>query len=79
MTLLSQQSCNDYMIRRLEISDGPTKKSPSSSGFVVTQFQHLKWPEFNVPMTTSSLLEIANQLQKVQIGSGNKAIVVMCK
>ena len=49
------------------------------TGFTVTQFQYLKWPEDGVPQSTTGVLEVANLVQKVQMGSGNKPIVVMCK
>ena len=49
------------------------------SGFTVTQFHYLKWPEDSVPQTTTGVLEVANLVQKVQMATRNKAIVVMCK
>ena len=53
--------------------------SVSNSGFTVTQFHYTKWPEDGVPQSTTGVLEVANLVQKVQMSSGNKAIVVMCK
>ena len=49
------------------------------TGYSVTQFQYLRWPEESAPNTTSTILEIANLVQKVQMSTGNKAIIVMCK
>ncbi len=43
------------------------------------QFQYLKWQEDAIPSSTSAVLEIANLVQKVQISTGNRLIVVMCK
>ena len=77
VTLLSQENSNDYIIRKMEVSS--ERMSVSQSGFTVTQFQFVQWPEDGVPPVTTSLLEIANFVQRVQMGSGNKAIVVMCK
>ena len=79
VTLNKQQICNNYVIRKLDITEGSTRMSVSQSGFTVTQFQYLKWAEDGVPQTTTGVLEVANLVQKVQMGSGNKAIVVMCK
>ena len=70
----------------MEISDNRARvsvigagKPEGQRGFTVTQFQYLKWPEDGMPQTTTGVLEVANLVQKVQMGSGNKAIVVMCK
>ncbi len=87
VTLTSQETCNDYVTRKMEISDnrarmsvsGAVRPDSNQSEFTVTQFQYLKWPEDGVPQTTTGVLEVANLVQKVQMGSGNKAIVVMCK
>ena len=79
ITLTSQENNNDYIIRKMEILENNSRISVSQSGFTVTQFQYIKWPEGRVPLVTTPLLEIANLVQKVQMGSGNKAIVVMCK
>ena len=81
VTLTSQENNNDYIIRKMEISssENHSRMSVSQSGFTVTQFQYAVWPEDRVPLVTTSLLEIINLVQKVQMGSGNKAIVVMCK
>ncbi len=79
VTLTSQEICNDFIVRKMEITEGQLRMSISQTGFTVTQFQYLKWPEDGVPQTTTGVLEVANLVQKVQMGSGNKAIVVMCK
>ena len=81
VTLTSQENNNDYIIRKIEISSSEncSRTSVSQSGFTVTQFQYVEWPEDRVPLVTTPVLEIANLVQKVQMGSGNKAIVVMCK
>ncbi len=62
----------------MDISE-PQSRSVSQSKFSVTHIQYLKWMEDSVPIITSPVLEIANLVQKVQMGSGNKPIVVMCK
>ena len=74
VTLCSQEISNDeYIIRKMEISES------QDNAFTVNQFQYLKWLEDGVPQSTTGVLEVANLVQKVQMGSGNKAIVVMCK
>ena len=79
VTLKSQENCNDYLIRKMEITESRSRMSVGQAGFTVTQFQYLKWPEDGVPRSSTGVLELANLVQKVQMGSGNKPIVVMCK
>ncbi len=79
VTLTSQKNTNDYIVRKMDISESQSGMSVAQSGFSVTHIQYLRWMEDSVPMITSHVLEIANLVQKVQMGSGNKPIVVMCK
>jgi len=80
VTLSGHEIFPDYIVRKFfVIKSGSETNSTSSLGFSVTQIQHLKWPEDNVPKVTASVLEIANLVQKIQISSGNKAITIMCK
>ena len=53
--------------------------SVNQGAMTVTQFQYVEWPEDGVPQSTTGVLEVANLVQKVQMSSGNKPIVVMCK
>ena len=76
VTLISQEICNDYAIRKMEVLES---EAANQSAFTVTQFHYVKWPEDGVPQSTTGVLEVANLVQKVQMGSGNKPIVVMCK
>ena len=66
----------DITIRKMEIVESQAKKP---TGFTVTQFHYTKWPEEGVPQSTTGVLEIDDLIQKVQMSTGNKAIVVMCK
>ena len=82
VTLTKQEICGDYVIRKLEVTDSQSRMSVLPSGpasVTVTQFQYVKWPEDGVPQSTTGILEVANLVQKVQMGSGNKPIAVMCK
>ncbi len=67
----------DYIVRKMDISESQSRTSVPPSGFSVTHIQYLRWMEDSVPIITSPVLEIA--VQKVQMTSGNKPIVVMCK
>ena len=77
--LTSEETKDEYIVRNMDISDSQATMSPGDNGFTVTQFQYVRWPEDGVPQSTTGVLEMANLVQKVQMGSGNKAIVVMCK
>ena len=77
--MTSEETKDEYFVRKMDISDSQATMSPGDNGFTVTQFQYVRWPEDGVPQSTTGVLEMANLVQKVQMGSGNKAIVVMCK
>ena len=79
VTFTKQDVHGDFAIRKFDVTESQVRMSFSSAGFTITQFQYTKWPEDGVPQTTTSVLEMANLVQKVQMSTGNKAIVVMCK
>ena len=79
VTLSKQEVHSDYIVRKLELAESEAKMAVSNAGFTVTQFQYMNWPEDGVPQSTTGVLEVANLVQKVQMSTGNKAIVVMCK
>ncbi len=74
-----QKVFDDFVLRKLEITENQGRQSVTPTGFSITQFQFLKWQENAVPNTISAILEIANLVQKVQMSTGNKPIVIMCK
>jgi protein tyrosine phosphatase len=80
ITLTKQEIHGDYAIRKLEVIDSQKSMTPSGpASLTVTQFHYMNWPADGVPQSTTGILEVANLVQKVQMSSGNKAIVVMCK
>ncbi|ORU95031.1 MAG: hypothetical protein A6F71_10310 [Cycloclasticus sp. symbiont of Poecilosclerida sp. M] len=79
VTLTLQEICSDYVVRKMEVTESQSRISLGPASLTVMQFQYLKWPEDGVPQSTTGVLEVANLVQKVQMGSGNKPIVVMCK
>ena len=79
VTLTDQKAFSEYVMRELEISEDQPRMSVMPTGYSVTQFHYLRWPEDSAPNTTSTILEIANLVQKVQMSTGNKAIIIMCK
>lgn len=79
VTLLDQQLNDKLIIRKMKILEGQSKMSITTLSQTVTQFQYLDWAEENVPDNSYVVLEIANLIQKIQMSTGNKPIVVMCK
>ena len=49
------------------------------SSLPVKQFQFMSWPEEGVPEASSGLIYLIGQVQKWQMNSGNKPIVVHCR
>jgi protein tyrosine phosphatase len=77
-----QEVCEDYVIRKLKVTESQSKISTPSilaGCTIITQFQYIRWPEDSVPQSTTGILEVANLVQKVQMTTANKPIVVMCK
>ena len=77
---LSHEKHGDVIVRRFEIDE---TKQPSLAGlktaFTVTQFQFLVWKEDETPPITSHLIDMVDNVNKVQMGSGNRPMIVMCK
>ena len=75
----------DYIIRTFEIDSGKQLSSSCLSSinlktaFSVTQFQLLAWPEHENPCDPSSLIELVEDVNKVQMKAHNRPIIVMCK
>ena len=79
VTFKDQKEFSEYVARKFEIVENQTRMSVAPTGTSITQFQYLRWQENSVPNSTTAILEIANLVQKVQMSTGNKPIVVMCK
>ncbi len=79
VTFKDQKAFSEYVARKFEIVENQTHMSVAPTGAIITQFQYLRWQENSVPNSTTAILEIANLVQKVQMSTGNKPIVVMCK
>jgi len=79
VTLTYEDDYGDFIIRKMEINNSKPTVSTNQCTFTVTHFQFVKWPENSVPQSTWEVLQVASLVQKVQISTGNKPIVVMCK
>ena len=79
---VSQQNHGDYVLRKFEIDEQKDQASPLLSvktSFTVSQFQFMEWPEHKCPQEAAPIIELINCVIKVQMATGNKPIVVMCK
>ena len=79
---LSHEKRGDVIMRRFEIDEKKSQISPLvdiKTAFTVTQFQYLVWMEDEAPPIASSLVELVDSVNKVQMGSGNRPMIVMCK
>lgn len=74
---VSQQVSPDYVVKHLEISE--VKGADTLDTMTATLFRYLRWPKNGSPQRSTSLLEVIELVNKKQMGSGNKAITVMCK
>jgi hypothetical protein len=74
---VSQKVSPDYIVKQLEISE--VKGTSTLDTKTITLLHYLRWPKNGSPQRTASLLEVIELVNKKQMGSGNKAITVMCK
>ena len=78
VTQQSFQSCGEYDVRKLGVSLAQPDH-PAEPPSVVTQFHFTRWTEKELPQNTTPLLEVIQEVNSIQMASGNKPIVVMCK
>ena len=78
---LTQSRTGDVAIRTFEVDSSNQSSSLVNvkSAFTVTLFQFLTWTEHNCPTEVSSPLDLVENVNKVQMKSSSKPIVVMCK
>ena len=77
---LSHEKRGDVIVRRFEIDETKqTSLMGLKTAFIVTQFQFLVWKEDETPPITSHLIDMVDNVNKVQMGSGNRPMIVMCK
>ena len=65
----------DYVVRKLSVAMAASDEPPS----VVTQFHFTRWTEKDPPQSPATILDVVQEVNAVQMASGNKPIVVMCK
>ncbi|XP_064386533.1 sushi, von Willebrand factor type A, EGF and pentraxin domain-containing protein 1-like isoform X2 [Halichondria panicea] len=64
----------NYVVRKLSVAMAASNEPPS----VVTQFHFTRWTEKDPPQSPAAVLDIVQEVNAVQMASGNKPIVVMC-
>ena len=72
--VLSQQPMTDYEVKQVELC-----QDNSSEKKEVTVFHYLSWSEDGRLEGKSTLVELIEQVNRKQMGSGNKPITVVCK
>jgi len=77
VTITSQDIQNGYILRKMDVVE--TVDENKTNKFSVIHVQYLQWSEGGVPNTTATALEISDLVQKIQMSTGNKPVVVMCK
>ena len=78
---ISRESFGDFVVRKFEIEEKKleTSRLDVKTSFILTQFQLLVWPDRDTPHVTASLIELVGNVNKVQMGSVNRPMIVMCK
>ena len=69
----------DYVIRKLAVSMTSSEASLPEQSTTVTQFHFTRWTEKDHPQNCTSILDVIQEVNSVQMATGNKPIVVMCK
>ena len=77
--MLSEDNYGDYNLRKFEINEDKTGVFGVKTAFTVTQFHFLVWPEHETPPITSSIIELVDNVNRNQMRSGNRPMIVMCK
>ena len=77
VTITSQDIQTVYIMRKMDVAEMANKSKTNK--FSVIHIQYLQWSEGGVPSTTATVLEIADLVQNIQISTGNRPVVVMCK
>ena len=80
MSLVDEKSTEEWVIRTMEVTQtlhpSPTDKSKVLK---VVQFQFLVWPRHTPPMTTASILDLMENVNRRQMTQRRVPIIVMCK
>ncbi len=63
------------VVRKLSVVMTASDETPSA----VTQFHFTRWTEKDPPRSPAAILDVVQEVNAVQMASGNKPIVVMCK
>ena len=69
-----EREVGDYITRKFKLS--PIDKPQESR--IITQLHYIHWPRSSAPSNTRSIIELIDQLQRVQRKSGNGPITVHC-
>ena len=81
VTQQSIEAFGDYVVRKLEVSKQSSEAAAvmSEPSLVVTQFHFTRWKAKEYPHRSASLLDLIQDVNRVQMNTNNKPIVVICK
>ena len=81
VTQQSIEAFGDYVVRKLGVSKQASEATAVASepSLVVTQFHFTRWKAKEYPHHSASLLDLIQDVNRVQMNTSNKPIVVMCK
>ena len=75
-----QENRRDFIVRKFEVEEKRQMSYLASvkTGFTVVQLQLMVWPKHESPPNVSPHIELMEHVNKVQMGSGNHPMIVMC-
>ena len=78
---LSQSKNGNVVMRTFEVDSTNQSSNYANikSSFTITLFQFLAWKERECPTDVSSLLDLVENVNKLQMKSSSKPLIVMCK
>ena len=81
VSLVSEKFNTDYVARTLEVFEPPlhAQQVEKSQEHKVYQFLVQVWPKDGQPESTSTILDLIENVNKRQMGQGKSPITVMCE
>ncbi|KAL5487212.1 hypothetical protein EMCRGX_G019787 [Ephydatia muelleri] len=73
--LLSEKALESYTVRSIKLTQ---QTSEVSNSMVIQHYHYQSWQESKAPESATGVVELCEQVMKVQRHSGNKPIVIHC-
>ena len=75
----NQGGTDSTRVKKCSVDDDSESIFQDVQSRMITQFHYTAWPENDRPRSTSSILNMVDQLQKWQQANGDKVITIHCK